>query len=112
VGLPPSQPDFGVSCSTSPDQFAEHALLLAVGLHEEVGETMTEASNPSTKESRIIAAADDIRDMTNEVQEGSAHSFVRRSPRLAQQLRQLTLEAPLHSLAIAFLLGALIARRR
>ena len=31
---------------------------------------------------------------------------------LSQSLREATLQAPLHSLAIAFLLGVLVARRR
>ena len=74
---------------------------------------MTEACNdPSTQESRIIAAADEIRHMTDEFREDSARGLERRSPRLAERLRQVTLEAPLHSLAIAFLLGVVIARRR
>jgi hypothetical protein len=73
---------------------------------------MTETSNLSTQESRIIAAADEIRHMTDEVREDSARGLERRSPRLTEQLRQLTRKAPLQSLTIAFLLGMLIARRR
>jgi hypothetical protein len=71
--------------------------------------SMTEASG-LTDESRIEKATDAIRDMTDEtpltpgLHPGSQNLFDR--------LRQTTREAPLHSLAIAFLLGVLIARRR
>ena len=73
---------------------------------------MTEASSLSIQEARIIAAANEIRHMTDEVCEDSKRGLGRRSTRLAEQLRQLTLKAPLHSLAIAFLLGMLVSRRR
>ena len=68
---------------------------------------MTEASGTSGDEARIDHAAEAIRDMTKEmVQELPPR------PRLSEKLRQFTMEAPLHSIAIAFLFGVLIARRR
>ena len=70
------------------------------------------ASDLSTEESRIIAAADEIRGMTNEVREDSARGLEPLTRKLAERLRQLTVEAPLQSLVIAFLIGMLIARRR
>jgi hypothetical protein len=70
------------------------------------------ASDLSTEESRIIAAADEIRGMTNDVREDSARGPEPLTRKLAERLRQLTVEAPLQSLLIAFLVGVLIARRR
>lgn len=67
---------------------------------------MTEAAGLLGSEGRIDRAADAIRGMTKEmVQELPA-----RRVRLPEKLRQLTMEAPLHSLVIAFLLGVLIGR--
>jgi len=70
------------------------------------------ASDLSTEESRIIAAADEIRGMTNDVREDSARGHEPLTRKLAERMRQLTAEAPLQSLVIAFLIGMLIARRR
>jgi hypothetical protein len=72
----------------------------------------TKEASASTEESRIIAAADEIRGMTNEVREDSARGLEPLTRKLAERLRQLTVEAPLQSLLIAFLVGVLIARRR
>jgi hypothetical protein len=77
---------------------------------------MTEASGLTGnealtgKEARIQHASD----MTNEMRHNPAQlapgwSIERR---LSERLRQMTREAPLQSLAIAFLLGVLVARRR
>ena len=72
----------------------------------------TKEASASTEESRIIAAADEIRGMTNDVREDSARGPESLARKLAERLRQLTVEAPLQSLVIAFLIGMLIARRR
>lgn len=69
---------------------------------------MTEASGLMGDEGRIEHAADAIRGMTKEM----VDELPVRRPRLSERLREMTLEAPLQSLAIAFLLGVLIARRR
>lgn len=69
---------------------------------------MTEASGLTGDERRIDHAADAIRGMTKEM----VDELPTRRPRLSERLREMTLEAPLQSLAIAFLLGVLIARRR
>jgi len=69
---------------------------------------MTEPSGLTSDKARIDHAAEAIRDMTKEmVQELPA----RQSP-LAKALSKLVVQAPLQSLAIAFLLGVLVARRR
>ena len=69
---------------------------------------LAEASGTSGDEARIDHAAEAIRDMTKEmVQELPPPRL-----RLSEKLRQFTMEAPLHSIAIAFLFGVLIARRR
>jgi hypothetical protein len=47
-----------------------------------------------------------------EVLEGESDAFASAKLRFKDALRRATREAPLHSLAIAFLLGVLIARRR
>jgi hypothetical protein len=43
---------------------------------------------------------------------GRRTDFSRAAPDLAEQLRKETIEAPLRSLLVAFLLGAWVARRR
>lgn len=69
---------------------------------------MTEASGLTGDEGSIGHAGAAIRDATREtVNELPA----RRTP-LSQTLRKMTVEAPLQSLAIAFLLGVLMVRRR
>jgi hypothetical protein len=72
--------------------------------------SMTEASGLETDESRIPQASDAIRGMANEAT--LAPSSEPHTPSLTERLRQMTLEAPLQSLAVAFLLGVLLARRR
>jgi hypothetical protein len=67
---------------------------------------MTEASGPTGDKARIDHAAEAIRDMTNDMMEE-----LPANRRLADTLRRMTIEAPLTSLAIAFLLGSLVARR-
>ena len=69
---------------------------------------MTEASGLTGDEGRIDHAAEAIRGMTKEMRQRAPE----RRARVSETLRQLTVEAPVHSLAIAFLLGVLIARRR
>ena len=69
---------------------------------------MTEASRLTNDEGRIEQAAEAIRGMTKEM----VKELPARRAGLAKTLRDMTLEAPLQSLAIAFLLGVLIARRR
>jgi hypothetical protein len=57
---------------------------------------------------RVHRATDSIRAMTDEVAEG-----LQPAPQtLSAQLRRAAMQAPLHSLAVAFLLGLLLARRR
>jgi hypothetical protein len=58
------------------------------------------------EEAHVQQAADEA----YRVLTGNAEPLPRR--RFAETLRQVTLEAPLHALTIAFLLGVLIARRR
>jgi hypothetical protein len=67
---------------------------------------MTEASGLTGDEGRIDRAAEAIRGMTKEM----AAELPARRARLSEMLREMTIEAPLQSLAIAF--GVLIARRR
>lgn len=47
-----------------------------------------------------------------EVLEGETDALASAKQRVADAVRRVTREAPLHSLAIAFLLGVLVARRR
>ena len=69
---------------------------------------MSDVGLNSAEEARVQQAADEaFRVLT-----GDEHEPPSRGIRLAETLRQVTLEAPLHSLAVAFLLGVLIARRR
>jgi ElaB/YqjD/DUF883 family membrane-anchored ribosome-binding protein len=51
-------------------------------------------------------------DSAVEVLEGESDALASAKRRVSDALRKATREAPLHSLAIAFLLGVLIARRR
>ena len=64
---------------------------------------MAEASGLIGDHERIHHAAEAIRGMT--VKSAQRRGF-------SDRRRQITIEAPLQSLAIAFLLGVLIARRR
>jgi hypothetical protein len=68
---------------------------------------MTEASGLRTDEARIDQAAEAIRSMTTEmvVQLPVRYSVFR-------AVRELTIQAPLQSLAVAFLLGVIVASRR
>ena len=68
---------------------------------------MTEASGLADSQERIDRAAQAIRGMTREM----ANETPRETRPLSEVLRQRTMEAPLQSLAIAFLLGAIVARR-
>ena len=63
-------------------------------------------SELSPEQSRIQQATEAIRAMADEVADG-----LPTKRRMSAKLRQITLEAPLQSLAIAFLLGILVARR-
>ena len=69
---------------------------------------MTEASGLTGDEGSIGRAGDSIRDVTRE----TVDELPARRTRLSEMLRKMTVDAPLQSLAIAFLLGVLIARRR
>jgi hypothetical protein len=73
---------------------------------------MTEASGLTDSAER---ASDAFRGMTQGMKENPiplAPGSERPVERLFEHLRRTTREAPLHSLAIAFLLGVLVARRR
>jgi hypothetical protein len=68
---------------------------------------MTKASGLTGAEARINQAAEGIRGLTNDmVEELPVRLWV------GDTIRKLTIQAPLQSLAIAFLLGVIIARRR
>jgi len=69
---------------------------------------MTEASGLTEEQQRINRAADAVRGMTKGMAGGQPTQW----RRVADLLRQSATDAPLQSLAIAFLLGVLIARRR
>lgn len=69
---------------------------------------MTEASGLTRDEASIGHAGDAIRGVAGEM----VDELPARRTRLSETLRKMTVEAPLQSLAIAFLLGVLIARRR
>ena len=70
---------------------------------------MSEVGLSPPEEARVQHAADEaFRVLTG----GEAPPLPRRHMRVAQVLRDVTREAPLHALAIAFLLGVLVARRR
>jgi len=70
---------------------------------------MTDVGLSPPEEARVQQAADEaFRVLTgNEVPLPP-----RRQSRVAQVIREATREAPLHALAVAFLLGVLVARRR
>jgi hypothetical protein len=69
---------------------------------------MTEVGPSPAEEARVQQAADEaFRVLT-----GNEVPPPRRRVRVSQVLRDATREAPLHALAIAFLLGVLVARRR
>jgi len=61
----------------------------------------------STEESRIAQAAEEARRVLN-----AEDNPPRARAEILSALRKVTTEAPLHSLAVAFLLGFMIARRR
>lgn len=67
-----------------------------------------EGSDSTSDEARIEHAAGSIRDVTKDMVE----ALPAQGARLTDVLRKATVEAPLQSLAIAFLLGVLVARRR
>jgi hypothetical protein len=70
-----------------------------------------------TEISSGVVSPEDVRiqqalDNAVEVLEGENDALASAKRRVADTLRRVTREAPLHSLAIAFLLGVLIAKRR
>jgi hypothetical protein len=73
---------------------------------DEIGAAVT-----ATDESRIRRASEAIRDMANDLRPG-AKGLEPMVQRLTDDICNMTREAPLQSLAIAFLLGVLVARRR
>ena len=69
---------------------------------------MTDVGLSPPEEARVQQAADEaFRVLT-----GNEAPLPRRRVRISQVLRDATLDAPLHALAAAFLLGVLVARRR
>ena len=69
---------------------------------------MTEVGLSPPEEARVQHAADEaFRVLTS-----NEAPLPRRRSRIVQVIRDATLEAPLHALAAAFLLGVLVARRR
>ena len=69
---------------------------------------MTETGLSPPEEARVQHAADEaFRVLT-----GNEVPPPRRQSRVAEVLREATRDAPLHALAVAFLLGVLVARRR
>jgi hypothetical protein len=73
---------------------------------DEIGAAVT-----ATDESRIRRASEAIRDMANDLRP-AAKGLEPMVQRLADDICNMTRQAPLQSLAIAFLLGVLVARRR
>jgi hypothetical protein len=74
---------------------------------------MTEASGLTNDTTRIEHASEAIRHITEDMKDNPMPLAPDQpARRLSERLRRMTREAPLHSLAIAFLLGMLVARRR
>ena len=69
---------------------------------------MTDVGLSPPEEARVQQGADE----TYRVLTGNEVPPPRRGVRVSQLLRDVTREAPLHALAVAFLLGVLVARRR
>jgi hypothetical protein len=67
-----------------------------------------DVSDVSPDVSRVRRAGESIRAMADEMAEGLQPA----AETLSVRLRRATIQAPMHSLAIAFLLGLLLARRR
>jgi hypothetical protein len=70
-----------------------------------------EISVTARDESRIRRASEAIRDMANDMKP-TAQGLEPVVQRLTDHICQMTRQAPLQSLALAFLLGVLVARRR
>jgi hypothetical protein len=69
---------------------------------------MTKVGLSAPEEARVQQAADEaFRVLT-----GNQVPLPRRGVRVTRTIREATLEAPLHALTIAFLMGVLVARRR
>ena len=66
----------------------------------------------STEESRIEHAANEARRVLRREEDLREERLPEARTQLLRGLRRATLEAPLHSLLIAFLVGFMIARRR
>jgi hypothetical protein len=76
---------------------------------------MTEASGLENDQARIEHASEAIRDMAHGMKENAAalaSGSRAASQPLADRLARMTRAAPLHALAITFLLGVLLGRRR
>jgi hypothetical protein len=70
---------------------------------------MTEVGLSPPEEARVQQAADEaFRVLTGD----EAPPLPRRGLHVSQMIRDATREAPMHALAVAFLLGVLVARRR
>jgi hypothetical protein len=70
---------------------------------------MSEIGLTSAEEAHVQQAADEAFRVLTSAEDDQPP---RAKLRTAETLRRLTLEAPLHALAVAFLLGVLVARRR
>jgi hypothetical protein len=75
-------------------------------MKDEIGAAVT-----ARDESRIRRASEAIRDMANDMKP-AAQGLEPVVQRLTDNICQMTRQAPLRSLALAFLLGVLIARRK
>jgi hypothetical protein len=72
-----------------------------------VQSSMTDIPTPGSAEERIGSAADAIRSMSKDLADELAPPVT-----LLDRISAATREAPLQSLAIAFLFGVIMARRR
>jgi hypothetical protein len=73
---------------------------------------MNEAS-AMTEASGLVDDQDHLKNASPATRgKGKQMDFPRSATELAEQLRKMTIEAPLRSLLVAFLLGAWVARRR
>jgi hypothetical protein len=73
---------------------------------------MNEAS-AMTEASGLVDDQDHLRNASPTTPgKGKQTNFPRTAPDLVEQLRKITIDAPLRSLLVAFLFGAWVARRR
>jgi hypothetical protein len=72
---------------------------------------MNEAS-AMTEASGLVEDQDRLNASPTTPGKGKQTVFPRAAPHLAEQLRKMTIDAPLRSLLVAFLFGAWVGRRR